>query len=716
MICYPSDALVQLEFEIIRQKLIALCRTPGAVASMEQMTIHQDLTYISRQLQETQEYKVLLESGLHLPNDYFGQVHSAIQLLRIPGATLMPEQCIQLVRITENTTQLIRWFTEERKQLYPFLAKHIQAVHLVPDILSAVRDVMDEQGKIHDRASSVLSDLRKALHHKCLEIRRVFDRLAKNLDNQGYLTDIGESFMNGRRVLAVLAEHKRHVKGVLHAESDSRQTVYIEPEETLFLNNEIISLEREEEVEIQRILRALTERLHPYAAFLSQYQLVRDVFDAIHAKATFAMSIHGVIPQLVDKPVIHLKNAVHPLLWLRQREQQAETVPLDITLDQENRILVISGPNAGGKTVAMKTVGLLQLMLQSGLLIPVQPDAVMGIFTSLFILIGDRQSIENDLSTYSSHLTHLRYFTMHANAQTLFFIDELGGGTDPQLGGAMAEAVLEELANKRSIGIVTTHYLNLKIMADRVDGLQNASMQFDEQNLKPLFTLKAGIPGSSYTFSMAARVGMGEPIIQRARQLAEKQQIRLESLLRKTEQQSRRLTEERKQLLALMAENKKKEARLANELNREKHRQEMERLKLQNVESARKRTALRELESNARKMIQAWRKGKDRASIMDELNRILRLAEKTTHATPTSDSIPADYQRLDEPVKIGSTVFMLKSRKVGTVLDIRSKKAVVQLGNIPMQLAIDDLVVVAREEKESDQPSGASIEAKKRSS
>jgi DNA mismatch repair protein MutS2 len=427
---------------------------------------------------------------------------------------------------------------------------------------------------------------------------------------------------------------------------------------------------------------------------------MRDVFDGIHAKAVFAITIQGVIPQLVNEPVIRLKRAVHPLLWLRQQEQQEQTIPLDIELDQEKRIMVISGPNAGGKTVAMKTVGLLQLMMQSGLLVPVLPDSVMGIFTSLFILIGDRQSIENDLSTYSSHLTHLRYFTAHAHAKTLFFIDELGGGTDPQLGGAMAEAILEELALKQSLGIVTTHYLNLKIMADRVAGLQNASMQFDEQNLKPLFTLKPGIPGSSYTFSMAARVGMAEHIIQRARQLSEKQQIRLESLLRKTEQQSRKLTEERQQLQTLISENKKKESRLVNELNREKHRQEMERLKLQNVESARKRTALRELESTARKLIQAWRKGKDRASIMDELNRILRMAEKTTHAAPVSVSIPADYKRIDDPVVVGSMVFMLKSRKIGIVREIRAKKAVVQLGNVPMQLALDDLVPVVRQENE----------------
>ena len=700
MTCYPTDALIQLEFESIRQKLLALCRTPGAIADMEQLAIHEDLALIRPRLEETQEYKAILESGLHLPNTYFVHVQDAIRLLHIPGATLLPEQCLQLVRITENAGHLVRWFTEDRKKQYPRLAAHMQAVHLLPVIINAVRNVIDEQGKIFDHASSTLLDIRKALFHKQTEIRRVFDRLAQKLDNLGYLTDIGESFMNGRRVLAVLAEHKRQVKGVLHAESDSRQTVYIEPEETLILNNEIISLEREEGVEMQRILRALTERLHPFAGSISAYQLMRDVFDGIHAKAVFAITIQGVIPQLVNEPVIRLKRAVHPLLWLRQQEQQEQTIPLDIELDQEKRIMVISGPNAGGKTVAMKTVGLLQLMMQSGLLVPVLPDSVMGIFTSLFILIGDRQSIENDLSTYSSHLTHLRYFTAHAHAKTLFFIDELGGGTDPQLGGAMAEAILEELALKQSLGIVTTHYLNLKIMADRVAGLQNASMQFDEQNLKPLFTLKPGIPGSSYTFSMAARVGMAEHIIQRARQLSEKQQIRLESLLRKTEQQSRKLTEERQQLQTLISENKKKESRLVNELNREKHRQEMERLKLQNVESARKRTALRELESTARKLIQAWRKGKDRASIMDELNRILRMAEKTTHAAPVSVSIPADYKRIDDPVVVGSMVFMLKSRKIGIVREIRAKKAVVQLGNVPMQLALDDLVPVVRQENE----------------
>ena len=309
------------------------------------------------------------------------------------------------------------------------------------------------------------SEIKADIFRNPNELRRMFDKTSR-LNKAGYSAEIDESFSNGRRVVAVFSEYKRQVKGILHGESDSRKTAFIEPEETIELNNEVFSLENEERKEILRILKLLTANLSVYAGLLQDWLQVAGEFDFIQAKAKLAIEVKGNYPNISDSAVIDIKNAFHPLLILHNKNTGRETIPVTLKLDDKNRILVISGPNAGGKTVTMKTIGLNQLMLQSGLLVPVHPDSEMGIFKQLFIHIGDTQSIEFDLSTYSSHLLHMKYFIENANGKTLFFIDELGSGTDPNLGGAFAEIILNEMNRKHSFGVITTHYLNLKIFAN----------------------------------------------------------------------------------------------------------------------------------------------------------------------------------------------------------------------------------------------------------
>ncbi len=348
--------------------------------------------------------------------------------------------------------------------------------------------------------------------------------------------------------MAVFSEHKRQVKGILHGESDSRKTAFIEPEETIELNNDIFSLENDERKEVLRILRELTQRLSRYAALLQAYFEIVGEYDFIRAKAKLAIDIKGNFPNLLDKAHVELKEAYHPLLYLYNNKAGKSTIPVNITLDDQQRILIISGPNAGGKTVTMKTIGLNQLMLQSGLLVPVHPTSQMGIFRQLFIHIGDTQSLEFELSTYSSHLLHMKHFIENANGKTLFFIDELGSGSDPNLGGAFAEVILEELARRHAIGIVTTHYLNLKVMANHTQGIVNGAMAFDEVNLKPLYKLIIGKPGSSYTFSIAERIGLPQPLINRARKLVDEDHFRLDKLLNRTEQDLQHIDKEKKEL------------------------------------------------------------------------------------------------------------------------------------------------------------------------
>ena len=421
--------------------------------------------------------------------------------------------------------------------------------------LELLDEVLDEVGVVKDNASEELQKIRMSLFRRRNELRRVFERVIAKLNKAGYSTDIEESFSNGRRVVAVFAEHKRQVKGILHGESDTRKTAFIEPEETVELNNEIYSLENEERKEVLRILRQLTSNLSVYAELLKTYHIVVGEYDFARAKAKFAIDINGEFPLVLDKAHIELKNAFHPLLYLYNKRSGKTTIPVSITLDDKSRILVISGPNAGGKTVTLKTIGLLQIMVQSGLLVPVHPSSQMGIFKQLMIHIGDTQSLEFELSTYSSHLKNMKHFMEVANGKTLFFIDELGSGSDPNLGGAFAEVIMEELAHKRSVGIVTTHYLNLKVMANKVPGIINGAMAFDEQNLLPMYKLIIGKPGSSYTFSIAERIGLPQHLINKARKLVDEDHFTLDKLLNRTEQDLRDLEKKEVDLLKLVKEN-----------------------------------------------------------------------------------------------------------------------------------------------------------------
>ena len=339
--------------------------------------------------------------------------------------------------------------------------------------------VVDERGSVKDNASDDLAKIRMQLYKKRQELRRIFEKVVSKLAKSGYTADIDESFSNGRRVVAVFSEYKRQVKGFLHGESDSRKTAFIEPEETIELNNELYSLEQEELKEVQRVLRQLTAQLSPYSSLLMNYLQIIGQFDFVKAKAMLAIDMNAQLPMVNNLATSHLIDAYHPLLYMYNKVSGKKTIPVNIQLDDNTRILIISGPNAGGKTVSMKTLGLNQVMLQSGLLIPVHPDSQMGIYKQLFIQLGDTQNLAFELSTYSSHLIHMKHFIENANGKTLFFIDELGSGSDPHLGGAFAEVILEELSHRHAQGIVTTHYLNLKVMANHNKGIVNGAMQFD---------------------------------------------------------------------------------------------------------------------------------------------------------------------------------------------------------------------------------------------
>ena len=484
------------------------------------------------------------------------------------------------------------------------------------------------------------------------------------------------------------------IKGILHGESDTRRTAFIEPEETIELNNEVYSLENEEQREIYRLLRALTADLSGHAELLKTYLQVAGEYDFIRAKARLAQDYNGEYPMVVDKAHIHAVNAYHPLLFIYNKRLEKPTIPVSLTLDDKNRILVISGPNAGGKTVTMKTIGLNQMMVQAGLLVPVHPSSVFGIFKQLMIHIGDTQSLEFELSTYSSHLKNMKHFMETANGKTLFFIDELGSGSDPNLGGAFAEVIMEELARKHAMGIVTTHYLNLKVMANKTPGIINGAMAFDEQNLMPMYKLIIGKPGSSYTFSIAERIGLEKRLIERARQMVDEDHFSLDRLLNRTEQDLRELELKEKELNKLLKENERLKKEMEQVLDKEKHRQQVELLKEQNRISEEKMIQLKDMDRKMKQILIEWKKTTDKEKVMKEMFSLLFKKDEKQVVNKLQKKIESKFDEVGGDIRVGIKVKMKRNHQVGEVIELRGKRAVVKIGLLPMQVDIKDLVAV----------------------
>ncbi|MEO6230901.1 MAG: MutS2/Smr-associated SH3 domain-containing protein [Ferruginibacter sp.] len=697
---FPESALTQLEYEKVKNILAEYCKTAYAKNKATNLRIHTKKEFIDIELKQSHEYKLLLQSGMHFPNDFVLNLTTELKLLGISGALLTGEQFLHIRKLAENTGSIFRWFDNERRIAYSALSKVINNTYYEKNISVLIDEILDESGNVKDNASDELAKIRLNLYKKRNELRRIFDRLITKLNKQGYLADIEESFINGRRVLAVYAEQKRMIKGILHGESDSRKTTFIEPEETTELNNEIFSLENEESREVYKILRELTKKMSAYAPLLKTYHDVAGEFDFINAKAKWAIVLGGNYPQVHDKAHVQLIQAYHPLLLIYNKNNNKPTIPVNITLNDKNRILVISGPNAGGKTVTLKTVGLLQLMLQSGLLVPVHPDSEMGIFKQIMIHIGDTQSLEFELSTYSSHLKNMKHFMENANGKTLFFIDELGSGSDPNLGGAFAEVIMEELAHKHSFGIVTTHYLNLKVMANKVPGIINGAMQFDEKNLLPLYKLVIGKPGSSYTFSIAERIGLEKRLIVKARTLVDEDHFTLDKLLNRTEQDLQKIDVEKKELNHLLKENERLKKEMQQVLDKEKHLQEIERLKHLNKISEEKFSYLKDMERRLKAMVIEWRKAEDKDKVVKMIHALLFNQKEKMVTEKHQKKLNEKFIEVGGNIQIGDKVRMKQNRQVGIVKELRGKKALLQVGVMPITVELKDLVVVKDKDPE----------------
>ncbi len=695
MLLYPSHTIEKLEFDKILALVAQYCRSEPAkqaALALEPMT---DGGEVRKQLLQVYDYRKVMSTGSHFPLDYVPDLTKELKLLAITDAVLEQEAFTRIKRTALTIEGIFRFFTAN-ESLYPNLQAIAGGIYYEKQIVQLINGVFDENANIKDNASRDLMDIRSRLGKKRNELSRVFAQIIQKYAKLGILTDSGQSIRNGRKVVTIVAESKRQMGGIIHDESDSGKTVFMEPRETVELNNEIFELERAEDREVYRILKELTAQLALYRQLLESYQSVITKYDLIQAKAKFANEINASYPVVSDKPVIHLRKAVHPLLYLHLRKSKKETIPLSIKLDDENRILVISGPNAGGKTITLKTIGLLQMMLQSGLHVPVDERSEMGIFQSLFVDIGDSQSIEDELSTYSSHLRAMRFFLDNADKRTIFLIDEFGTGSDPALGGAFAEAILEEMAFKRAYGVVTTHYLNLKIMANKVKGIMNGAMIFNEETLMPTYQLTTGKPGSSYTFAIAERTGLPRMLIERAKDMVDQQHYQLDLLLNKVEQEHQLLLEKEKELntkTTELTDLKKNYETLLAKVQQTRERQTNQQV-IQN--NAKTTPYIREAERRLQKLLRDWETRKDLEVVAEQTKKIIEAEKPKEEKKEKQKAAPQDKKKeAPKPAlrtHTGARVKIVSFNKNGVIESVKGNKVTVVTDDIRMTVNKDDLI------------------------
>lgn len=508
-------------------------------------------------LAHTNEYVSSYQQESPIPAHGFDSINQEIKLLGIEDTILEAPGFKRISSISETVNTQVRYF-QKYKELYPSLHETTSEVEYTTVLIERTNKVIDKFGEIRDDASPLLGDVRRKIGHVKGQINSSFGKAMTHYQNLGYLDDIRESVVENIRVLAVKAMYRRKVKGGILGNSKTGSIVFIQPEATFMHTRELSNLEYEEKEEIKRILKELTEFTRPYRPLLEEYQELLSDIDVVSAKAKYARELQAILPKITTERELHLKDAYHPLLLRTNRKEKKKTYPQTIGLDAENRIIVISGPNAGGKSITLKTVGLLQVMLQSGLLIPVHEYSRVCLFNKILTDIGDNQSIENHLSTYSYRLKNMNKFLRKCDDRTLFLIDEFGTGSDPELGGALAETFLEVFYERESFGILTTHYANLKMLANELPHVTNANMLFDSRTLEPLFKLHMGEAGSSFTFEVAQKNGIPYSLINRSKKKVERGKIRFDKSIAD-------LQKERSKLQKTTSALKSKESRAEDE-------------------------------------------------------------------------------------------------------------------------------------------------------
>jgi DNA mismatch repair protein MutS2 len=683
---YPDNFEQKIEFQKVRQLLAEQCRSSLGREKAEEMRFSDSRNDIEALLFQTEEFVRIREEEDAFPSEHFYDMRPALARIRVEGAWIDQNALFELRRSLQTINGIVDFLRrdEEKTPKYPYLLALAGEVLTFPEITKKIDGILDGFGQVKDNASPRLSEIRRELASTVNGISRSLNAILRKAQAEGYVDkDVSPSMRDGRLVIPVNPSHKRKIKGIVHDESASGKTVFIEPSEVVEANNRIRELEADERREIIRILTAFSDFLRPFLPdVLDSYEFLAKI-DFIQAKAAFATLTGGIRPAIDDRPHIDWAEAVHPLLHLALKKQNRKIVPLDITLEGDNRILVISGPNAGGKSVCLKTAGLLQYMLQCGLPVPLKENSRVGIFGDIFIDIGDEQSIENDLSTYSSHLLNMKFFEKHCTDRSLLLIDEFGSGTEPRIGAAIAEALLDKFNGRQSFGVITTHYQNLKHFANENKGVVNGAMLYDRHEMQPLFRLSIGNPGSSFAVEIARKTGLPEEVIARASEIVGKDYIDMDKYLQDISRDRRYWERKREEI---RRERKRLEETAAKY---ESGLEAIDRQKKEILAQAREEAERLLTESNARieNTIREIREaGNDKEKTKQVRQSLREFGEKIKAQAPKKRK-----NAQTEPLAPGDAVRLKGQSAPGEILEIAGRKATVAFGMIKSTVELDRL-------------------------
>lgn len=691
---YPQNLESKIGFDKIKELIRAECLSILGTRFVDKVAFSDDFKLISKLLEQTEEFRSIIVSGEFFPESNFIDINPYLEKAKIEGSFLLEEE-LHEVKLALSTLHKCLRFFEGKEEAYPQLYQLSGAILFEDNLLKAIESKIDEKGHVRNNASRELAEVRSRLSSSQVRLRKVLDQIMRTAREQGYTPDDASlTIRGGRMVIPVLAEHKRKLKGFIHDESATGQTVFMEPAEVLDINNEIKELEYLERREINKILMALTNQLRPHIQDLRRAFYFLGMMDFIRAKARLALKLNASLPKLEKTRVIEWYDARHPLLMLSLSQQGRSIVPLNLALNHNKRILMISGPNAGGKSVTLKTVALIQYMLQSGLLVPLASHSTVGIFQNIFIDIGDEQSIENDLSTYSSHLHSMKFFTQFADKKTLFLIDEFGTGTEPAFGGAIAEAILDQLSGSGAFGVVTTHYGNLKQMANNNPNLVNGAMRYDVDKLEPLYELEIGKPGSSFALEIARKIGLSGKIIEEAKSKIGDERVNYDRLLTKLENEKGRLA-------AMTKEASKKEVLLAKQMEEYaslKKSIDAQRKTLINDAKIEAKRLLQEANQKIEKTIREIKEKKADKAQTKEVRSQLQQYEKSLKPEAKPMENAPDVKVLDGPIEIGDHVRIKDNGAIGEVLGVKGKDVELLIGDLKTNVKLSRLEKVSKKE------------------
>ncbi len=679
---YPSDCEQKLGFDQVRQRLKSYCISSLGQALVDSIRFNSNYSHLQALLLQNSEFKQILEKGDIIPTSNYFDPEDLLPTIAIEDSFIEEESFIQIIKSLQSIFEF-KQYLNKSKEFYPSLFLLSEPVVLPKALWLTLQSRFDDHGKVKDNASQELGRIRKKLKEEQVRARKLVDQIFRIASDQGFVPEgVTPTIRDGRAVIPLLAEHKRKLKGFMADESSTGQTIFLEPAEVLEANNEIRDLQLAERREVIKILKELTAIIRAnFTEFKNAYSFLGQM-DFNRAKAKFSVDLNAVLPQLKETPDLNWMHARHPLLLLSMKGNRS-VMPLTIDLTASQRMLLISGPNAGGKSVCLKTVGLIQYMLQCGMLVPLHEKSSVGLFKDIFLDIGDQQSIENDLSTYSSHLKNMSFFLQHASESTLVLLDELGAGTDPNFGGGIAQAILEGLLLRGVWGVATTHYYNLKLFAGKTEGIRNGAMQFDTKRLEPLFLLDIGKPGSSFALEIARKTGLPATIIQEAETIIGKDLTGLEMLMKS-------VADEKQSLVKRDVEIGKKEKELNATL--EKYNQlsgELEGKKKEILNKAKSEASYllketnREIEKTIRHIQENKAEKKETRKVRQNL---LGLIDKVK---PMGSQVaPLESHEIKE----GDKVRIIGQEVTGAVLSVKDNNAVVQFGDLRSTLKMNQLI------------------------